>query len=361
MGYEDRSYYRDSSNGPRSPLMWLLEGSVPLFTIFGIRVRAHASLILLIALSLLLGVSNHDSVAMRVQSMTGLFVVILLHEFGHCFAARATGGEANDIMMTPLGGLAMAMARRKPWPTFLTIAGGPAVNVAICLICGLGMLVAGGRFPLTPWSVDLVMHRTQWFSLWSYCYWIYALSFALLCFNLLPVYPLDGGQLLQSILWKPMGYYKSMILTMNIGLGGALLLAMVGIATFGSIGGGLLLIAIAAMCFMNCLQTRAMLRAEGPWAFSEEDMPDHGNLYAAAHEKSAASSARKVKRESDRIAKRADRIAREEATERQSIDAILAKVSSQGMQSLTSSEQKVLRTATERQRARDTERAKSRR
>ena len=37
-----------------------------------------------------------------------VFFSVLLHEFGHCFAARWVGGDANDILMHPLGGLAMA-------------------------------------------------------------------------------------------------------------------------------------------------------------------------------------------------------------------------------------------------------------
>src|SRR4051812_26896809 len=121
MGWEDRPYYRDRGGATGNPLSWLLTGSVPLFTAFGIRVRAHASLIVTVALVLLFGLGQFgQNIQARVQSMTILFVVILLHEFGHCFAARWTGGDANEILMTPLGGLAMAMARRRPLPTFIT-------------------------------------------------------------------------------------------------------------------------------------------------------------------------------------------------------------------------------------------------
>ena len=63
-----------------------------------------------------------------------LFLVVLLHEFGHCFTARWVGGHAEDILMTPLGGLAFASPPSRPLPTFLTVAGGPAVNVMICVV-----------------------------------------------------------------------------------------------------------------------------------------------------------------------------------------------------------------------------------
>src|SRR5688500_8582927 len=123
MGWEDRPYYRDRPGQTGNPLMWLMTGSVPLFTVFNIRVRMHAMLLVGMVLVLLFGFGSYGgTIAMRVQSVTMIFSVILLHEFGHCFAARSVGGEANDILMTPLGGLAMAMAPRRPWPTFVTVA-----------------------------------------------------------------------------------------------------------------------------------------------------------------------------------------------------------------------------------------------
>src|SRR4029079_10044347 len=104
MGWEDRDYYREGRRGAMSPLQWLMEGSVPLFKIFDIRVRMHASLVVVLALVVLLGVGNFgDSLALRVQTITSLFTIILLDEFGYCFAARWTGGSANEILMTPLG------------------------------------------------------------------------------------------------------------------------------------------------------------------------------------------------------------------------------------------------------------------
>src|SRR3954466_11953712 len=168
MAWQDRPYYRDRDSSAGNPLMWLLTGSVPLFTIFNIRVRAHASLVVLIALVLLFGWGDHSGVTERVQSMSVLFLVILLHEFGHCFAARWTGGEANDILMTPLGGLAFAMARRRPWPTFVTVAGGPLVNVIICLVCSVGIWMLTGDLLLTPGSFIRHLPKHGWFQVYNY-------------------------------------------------------------------------------------------------------------------------------------------------------------------------------------------------
>src|SRR3954447_6728362 len=152
MGWQHRSYYRDSSQGASNPLMWLLTGSVPLFTAFGIRVRMHVSLLVLLVLEL---VTSEMQKGMGWKNALTfdlvLFGVILLHEFGHCFAARSVGGEAKDILLWPLGGLAYADAPHRAWPQFWTAAGGPLVNVVLCI------LTAGGLFFLNhgkgiPWN-----------------------------------------------------------------------------------------------------------------------------------------------------------------------------------------------------------------
>lgn len=354
MAWQDRPYYRDRDETSGGPIGWLMNGSVPLFTLFGIRVRMHVSLIIILVFVLLLGWgTSSDSVLERVQSVLLLGTVILLHEFGHCFGARWTGGEANEIMLWPLGGLAMTMARRRPWPQFITVAAGPAVNVIICLVCGAVIWGIAGIFPLTPYHMlGHGRHITgeTWRQVANTAYWMYILSYALLIFNLLPLYPLDGGQLLQAILWKPMGYFRSMMLTLNVGLVGAAILAMVGLATLGVIGGGFLLIWIAVNNLFTCYQTRQMLRTEGPWAFSEEDSPDYGAVQYDARDNPRRRRKSILRRWATR---RAQKQAKQDAMEQGQIDAILAKVSAHGMHSLTRGEKRALRRATERQRRRD--------
>lgn len=376
MGWEDRPYYRDRSGAAGNPLNWVLYGSVPLFTAFGVRVRAHASLVIVCGLILLLGLGFGDSVATRVQIVTALFAIVLLHEFGHCFAARSVGGTAEEIVMTPLGGLAMAMAPRRPWPTFVTVAGGPLVNVVICLLCGLALFLIMGVWPLGPFQfgslAERALRHNSLLAYVPYLFWIYGISYALLIFNLLPVFPLDGGQLLQSILWKPLGYYRSMIITLNVGLVGSVLMFMVGVASFGSLMGGLLLIFIAVSCFINCLRLRQMMKAEGPWAFTDEDggMDFSASLgsgasggYGAAY--GEPTKTRKRPKTGGWLAKfrakQAVRAAEDEAAEQEQIDRILAKVSAQGMQSLTWLEKRTLRKATEAQRQRDLQTPRRRR
>src|SRR5205814_4279058 len=166
MAWQDRPYYRDSSSGAGNPLMWVLNGRVPLFTAFRIRVQAHPSLLIYVALVLLFGPGKGFAWQDRVLNVSVLFAVVLMHEFGHCFAARWVGGDANEILMHPLGGLAMAAPPRRPLPTFITVAGGPAVNVLICLFCGGILFSLTGWLPWNPFRFYPIGAFDSWVNLY---------------------------------------------------------------------------------------------------------------------------------------------------------------------------------------------------
>ena len=65
-----------------------------------------------------------------------LFLSILLHEFGHCFAARSVDGDATEMLLWPLGGLAYCDVPHTPRANLITALGGPAVNLALCVLAG---------------------------------------------------------------------------------------------------------------------------------------------------------------------------------------------------------------------------------
>src|SRR5688572_7199412 len=353
MGWEDRPYYRDRGPSYSNPLMWLLYGSVPLFTVFGIRVRAHASLIVYLGLILLFGMGVGRPVDRLIFSLA-IFVIVLLHEFGHCFAARWMGGTADEIIMHPLGGLAMAAPPRRPWPTFVTVAGGPLVNVLICLVTGTLLWTV---FGLTLWNpgseaswksawegVTLEKYR-QWQSWGHWVFWIHLASWSIFVFNMLPCFPLDGGQMLQTILWPRFGYYKSMLFAATTGIVGGVVAIAVGIAFL-----GFMWVILGLLGLLNCINLRRMLLAEGPWAFQDEDSPYAASLGANVYTESART---KSKRPSNRAIKRARQREEQERLEQEKVDQILAKVSAQGMHSLSWWEKRALKRATEKQRKRE--------
>jgi len=348
MGWEDRSYYRNRDGGSRwGTLNSILNGSVPLFTVFEIRVRAHNFFLIFIGLVLVFGLGQGFTWQDRMQSMVILFGVVLLHEFGHCFAARRVGGSADEIILTPLGGLAMANAPRRPMATLITVAAGPAVNLVICVVAGAGLWLLWHWLPWSPFHLYPRFEWSGWFSISRYLFWIYATSYLLLLFNLLPIFPLDGGQMLQSILWFRLGYYRSMMITCVVGMVGSVLMIMYGVINFGSMS-GVFLIMIGVSCLMSCYFTRMQMKSAGPWEFEDEGMDYSASQWPADEPR------RKKRKLSPRVVRRLRRQAQAEESEQQQIDAILAKVSAHGMQSLTWAERRALRKATERQRQRET-------
>jgi len=193
-----------------------LRGALRVVRLFGIDVHVHWSWLLVAVLQVWLREGVNTSVAWNVVVYVCLFLIVLLHEFGHALACRSVGGSAENILLWPLGGVAYVRPPPRPGATLWSLAAGPLVNVALLPVT-IGLLVAATT--IAPES------EFQDFA------WAMAVINALvLVFNLLPIYPLDGGQMLRSLLWYFIGPHKSLIVATAIGLLGAgagLILALV--------------------------------------------------------------------------------------------------------------------------------------
>jgi Zn-dependent protease len=144
----------------RDPLTW----SFPLGRLFGINIRVHL-FFPLVAIGLVLRVAFQKDVLPLLWLeacvlMALLFVSVLLHEFGHCFGARWVDGEANEVLIWPLGGLANIEVPHTPWANFVATIAGPAVNLLLCLVTA-GLLAGAGMMPsLNPviYPFDTVLY-----------------------------------------------------------------------------------------------------------------------------------------------------------------------------------------------------------
>src|SRR5687767_2552967 len=117
----------------------VMSWSFPIGQLFGILIRVHFILPLVM-------ISMIGREYVRKEAIQGawidaamlmglMFVSILLHEFGHCFAARYNDGEADEILLWPLGGLAFCRSLpHSPLAHFIVALGGPLVNLIICFI-----------------------------------------------------------------------------------------------------------------------------------------------------------------------------------------------------------------------------------
>jgi len=338
MGWDDRPYYRDRG-ASSNPLIGLLTGSVPLLSIAGVRIRAHSALIVFIAGMLLLYYTDGYELASKLVSMALLVVTLLIHEFGHSVAAKMVSGSTDEILLWPLGGLAFPDTPRRPLARFWTALGGPAANVVVCVAtaAGVWLLADHTRVSLSPLH-PITGLEADWRSSVFYCWWGFVVSYFLLLFNILPIFPLDGGHVVQSLLWPLIGYHRSMMISCTIGMCGS-----AGLGIFGIYDLNLMLVLLAACLFYCCYQQRVIQRETGPTEPWQSDEPD----YAFSLSPDPPPKKRKLSRRAIRIARQH---ALEAAAERNRLDTILAKVSATGLKSLTWRERRALRRATERRR-----------
>lgn len=186
------------------------QATLRLFRFAGVDVFLHWSWFLVAAIEVGYLRRRYTSLVWCVLEYLALFLIVLLHEFGHALACRQVGGTADRILLWPLGGVAFVNPPARPGATLWSLAAGPLVNVAL-----LPPLVAG-----------YIVERAQGWSqtMPNASRWVVSVLFidlALLVFNLLPIYPLDGGQILRSLLWFFLGNGRSLALATVLGFVGA--------------------------------------------------------------------------------------------------------------------------------------------
>ncbi|MCY2988934.1 MAG: M50 family metallopeptidase [Planctomycetota bacterium] len=236
------------------------QGSFRLFQAGGITVFLHWSWFLVAAYEFNARADRYDSRGWNVVEYLALFAMVLMHEFGHSLACRQVGGQASQIVLWPLGGVAYVAPPQRPGATLWSIVAGPLVNVVLFVVLTaleVIVLTAG----LAETTSDAIRCLDE----------IWKMNLGLLVFNLLPIYPLDGGQILRSLLWYFVGPAKSLVATTVIGLlGVGLLLTLVvfGLVMSGAaVSGAILWLGVlCAFILMNCwrgLQTAlVMLKLE---------------------------------------------------------------------------------------------------
>lgn len=192
------------------------QGSFRLFRFLGINVQVHWSWFLVAMYSVTQRVPNYTSPLWALGEYLMLFAIVTLHEFGHALACRQVGGTANQIVLWPLGGVAYVAPPQRPGATLWSIAAGPLVNVVLVPI------LYGAAWAFA--AAGLFEENADFARFFQAIVWM---NVSLLVFNLLPVYPLDGGQILRSLLWYPFGRGRSLQFATIVGLcGGAAFLAL---------------------------------------------------------------------------------------------------------------------------------------
>ena len=355
--------WRGSRPSFDDPMSW----SLPVFRVARISVRVHlffiAFVLAMVARAASTGSDSAFGLALTLLGLGALFLVILLHEFGHCIACRMSGGSASEILLWPLGGLASCSPPDRPKAHLWTAVGGPLVNVGFIAILTplIGFSTGqwlGVAIP-NPFDLAGMMQRVDigggtsdagalggllpsgsvgaWIELSIFL--TNYIAWALLLFNLIPMFPLDGGRIVQAILWMRHGYVRSMRLACRSGLVGAVVIGIYALASESTI-----LLAIALFGGIVCYTTARQVEYERDYLGFE---PDPSELAAMEEEFEPERRSGSEARGGSATARTAASRASESDAE---IDAILDKIAKSGIGSLSEAERATLARATERRR-----------
>jgi stage IV sporulation protein FB len=194
--------------------------SIPIFRVAGIHVRIHLTFLLLLgwlALGYYLEGGSAEAAA-RLLFILLLFACVLLHEFGHAFAAKGYGIDTPDITLLPIGGVArLARMPEKPSQELVVALAGPAVNVVIAialfLVIGFRGMTIDDATIVRPGMLEKLM----------------VINVVLVLFNLVPAFPMDGGRVLRALLATRLSYARATQIAAMVGQGCAFVFGFLGL------------------------------------------------------------------------------------------------------------------------------------
>jgi Zn-dependent protease/CBS domain-containing protein len=212
--------------------------SIRLFSVAGTAVRIHLTFFLLLAwIAAIHWMRGGAEAAIDgVVFIALLFLCVVLHEFGHVFAARAYGIRTSDVTLLPIGGVAsLERMPEKPSQEIIVALAGPAVNlvIAVALAALLGASFDLGQMAQLEEARTTLAGRVA------------AANVVLCLFNLIPAFPMDGGRVLRALLAISLGYTRATRLAATIGQGLAFAFALLGL-----VFGNPILVLVAVFIFL---------------------------------------------------------------------------------------------------------------
>jgi Zn-dependent protease/CBS domain-containing protein len=221
--------------------------SIPVGTVKGTVIRIHVTFLLFLVWI----AASHYARGGRDAAIEGtvfvllLFLCVLLHEFGHVFAARRYGVQTPDITLLPIGGVArLERIPEEPSQELIIALAGPAVNVVIAAV----LFVALGGF-LPPDSVEVQNPGTSMLARLA------MVNLFLVLFNLIPAFPMDGGRVLRGLLATRFGMVRATEISATVGQFFAAAFFLLGL-----LGGNFLLALIAVFIFFGATGEAQMVR-----------------------------------------------------------------------------------------------------
>ena len=225
--------------------------SFRLVTLAGIRIEVHVTFLLMVA-GLALFQSGTTPPLLTVAELLLMFLCVLLHELGHALAARRFGIQTREIVLLPIGGVArLERMPEQPLQEVVVALAGPGVN----LILATGLATALRGLGVAP---EQAIERANK----GLLEFLLLANLAMLLFNLIPAFPMDGGRVLRALLAMAMPYARATRIAAQIGQGFALLFAAFGVFVLRSP----VMVFIALFVFMAAGEERALVQTRASLA-----------------------------------------------------------------------------------------------
>ena len=198
----------------------IMRWSVTIGRVFGITLRLHVTLLLLLGLIGYAGFvqAGPGGALWALLLACSIFASIALHELGHSVVAQQLGVPVKSITLLPIGGVAaLRSIPENPWHEIAITLAGPMVNAGIALlllpVTGLPSHVFEVSMPGSGTGLLLAIVKA---------------NIALFLFNLIPAFPMDGGRLLRALLALVLSYQRATAIAAAMGQGLALVFVLVG-------------------------------------------------------------------------------------------------------------------------------------
>ena len=249
-------------------------GNLQLARIFGIRVGAGGSWLFVLFFLIywlseqfrgIISGSTTTAYAIAVAGALGYFLSLVLHELGHALAARRAGIPVVGIDLWFFGGL--LHMRRQPQSAaeeFKVAVAGPLVTLALFAVSvALGLLLANGS---NFGDAALINTNTRISPGLALVGWLAFINAALLLFNIIPAFPLDGGRIARAAIWWRTGdRNRATLLTGRTGQAFAVLLGLYGLINLPS-KHGFVLAALTLLLAFFLYQAAAQAVVQGELA-----------------------------------------------------------------------------------------------
>lgn len=235
-----------------------MRDSLKVLTVRGINLRIHVTFPLILIWAMLqfglLAGRGWDGALFGLIVILLLFGIVVLHELGHSIAAQNYGIEVEEIVLLPIGGVAMLKRiPENPMQEFVIAIAGPAVNFAIAIV----LLIADSLFALGGRYADLGegLAAMQTLSAAAVFNYVFVANLFLAFFNLIPAFPMDGGRVLRALLASRMDYARATGIAVAVG---QTLAWMIGL--WGFLTGAFFLIIVAIFIYMGASQEGQMVQ-----------------------------------------------------------------------------------------------------